>query len=119
MPCPARLCDGIAWRTSRLVSGARDCGCDRRVSINHWYANRRITLALTRRVSEARTSLTRKLHQLDCAVCSTAFRRNGTFPAKAGTTNGLRVFMQFPITQRVNMISLSEIRHLLTNHQPS
>ena len=52
----------------------------------------------------ALASLTIKLHQLDCAVCCTAFRRHGMIPAKAGTTNGLRLFMQFPITRRVSLV---------------
>jgi len=30
----------------------------------------------------------RKLHQLDCAVCCTAFMRHGMIPAKTGTTTG-------------------------------
>ena len=50
-------------------------------------------------------ALTRKLHQAVCAVCCTAFRRNSSMPAKAGTTNVLRVVMQFPITRRVSLIS--------------
>ncbi len=36
----------------------------------------------------------RILHQLECDVRSTAFRRNSIQPAKAGTTNGLYRLMQ-------------------------
>ena len=50
----------------------------------------------------------RKLRQVVCAVCCTAFRRNDSMPAKAGTTDGLRALMQFP-SERV-----SEVRASLT-----
>ena len=57
----------------------------------------------TRSVSEdekqTNSSLTRTLHQLECDVRSTAFRR--IQPAKAGTTNGLFRLMQNTITHRV------------------
>ncbi len=54
----------------------------------------------TRNVSEGLIdpSLTRILHQLECDVRSTAFRRNSIQPAKAGTTNGLYRLMQNTIT---------------------